>query len=75
MTMHQTANARRVSALQLVEADLDHLERAICQPATRMLDAHYWRRRVLSVRREFELTHEQGARVDEILRRLAERGG
>jgi hypothetical protein len=60
--------------LHLVEADLDHLERAIRQPATRMLDAQYWRRRVLSVRHQFELTHEQGVRIEAILRQLAECG-
>jgi vancomycin permeability regulator SanA len=74
MGIQQTQSARRVHALHLVDADLDHLERAILQPENRMLDARYWERRVQSVRHQFELTREQRARVDAILERLAQRG-
>ena len=74
MTTHRTESSRRVNDLHLVEADLTHLERAICQPATRMLDVEYWRRRALSVRTQFELTREQGARIEAILNRLAQGG-
>ena len=75
MAIQQTTSAsvRRVYALHLVDADLDHLERAIQQPENRMLNVHYWERRVRSVRHQFELTREQGARVDAILERLAQR--
>jgi hypothetical protein len=69
----QTEPVRRIHALHLVDADLDHLERAIRQPEIRMLNAQYWERRVLSVRHQFELTREQRARVDAILQRLARR--
>lgn len=74
MAILQTKNSRRVHALHLVDADLDHLERAIRQPATRMLNPQYWRRRVLTVQHQFELTLEQYARIEAILRRLGERG-
>jgi hypothetical protein len=75
MGMQQTESksVRRVHALHLVDADLDHLERAIRQPENRMLNMQYWERRVRSVRHQFELTREQGARVDAILERLAQR--
>jgi hypothetical protein len=73
MGISQTESVRRIHALHLVDADLDHLERAIRQPENRMLNAKYWERRVLSVRHQFELTREQRARVDAILERLAQR--
>lgn len=73
MGIHQTEQPRRVHALHLVDADLDHLERAIREPDNRMLNAQYWERRVLSVRHQYELTREQRARVEAILERLAHR--
>ncbi|HTH74900.1 MAG TPA: hypothetical protein VL635_10890, partial [Trinickia sp.] len=72
--IQQTNPVRRVHALHLVDADLDHLERVIREPENRMLNAQYWERRVHSVRRQFELTREQRARVEAILQRLAQRG-
>lgn len=74
MPIYQTERARGGHALHLVDADLDHLERVISRPANRMLNAQYWRRRVLSMQHQFELTHEQGARAEAILQRLDERG-
>jgi hypothetical protein len=73
MVIQQTVPARRVHALHLVDAELDHLERAIREPENRMLNAQYWERRVRTVWDRFELTHEQRARVQSILERLAER--
>ncbi|RKP52287.1 hypothetical protein D7S89_01765 [Trinickia fusca] len=70
MSIHQTERACGGLALHLVDADLDHLERVISRPANRMLTAQYWRRRVLSMQHQFELTHEQGARAEAILQRL-----
>ena len=61
---------KRFTALHVVEAELEHLEWATKQPAQRMLDAGYWRRRVLAVKSRFELTEQQMARVEKILQRL-----
>jgi hypothetical protein len=73
MGIRQTESVRRIHALHLVDADLDHLERAIREPENRMLTAQYWERRVRSVRHQFELSREQRARVEAILERLAQR--
>ncbi|TKC81667.1 hypothetical protein FAZ69_27270 [Trinickia terrae] len=64
--------ARRVQAQHVVEAELNHLEWATRQPPNRMFDVEYWRRRLLAVQRQFELTLKQCERVEEILRRLDE---
>ncbi|HEX7933230.1 MAG TPA: hypothetical protein VF573_09165 [Paraburkholderia sp.] len=61
---------KRVNASHVVEAELTHLEWATRQPAQRMLDAVYWRRRVLAVKCGFELTEQQVVRVEKILQRL-----
>jgi hypothetical protein len=73
MTIQQTEPARRTYALHLVDADLDHLERAIREPENRMLTAQYWRQRILSIRRQFELTREQRARAEALLESLSQR--
>jgi len=65
--------ARRTYALHLVDADLDHLERAIREPENRMLTAQYWRQRILMIRRQFELTREQRARAEALLESLSQR--
>ncbi|XUW87104.1 hypothetical protein OH764_09655 [Burkholderia sp. M6-3] len=62
--------AKRFNASHVVEAELEHLDWATKQPAQRMLDAGYWRRRVLAVKCKFELTDQQVARVEKILQRL-----
>ncbi|WP_027801395.1 hypothetical protein [Paraburkholderia dilworthii] len=62
---------KRFNASHVVEAELEHLEWATKQPAQRMLDPGYWRRRVLAVKCRFELTEQQVARVEKILQRLA----
>jgi hypothetical protein len=36
----------------------------------RILNAGYWRRRVLAVKAGYELTHQQGVRLEQILQRL-----
>jgi hypothetical protein len=53
-----------------VEAELTHLEWATRQPVDRMLSPGYWQRRVLAVKCGFELTQQQGQRVDAILKRI-----
>ncbi|AXF14634.1 hypothetical protein PQQ88_23100 [Paraburkholderia caledonica] len=62
--------AKRFNASHVVEAELEHLDWATKQPAQRMLDAGYWRRRVLAVKCKFELTEQQVAKVEKILQRL-----
>lgn len=62
--------AKRFNASHVVEAELEHLDWATKQPAQRMLDAGYWRRRVLAVKCKFELTDQQVAKVEKILQRL-----
>lgn len=71
--IEQTEQNPRTYALHLVDADLDHLERAIREPENRMLTVQYWQRRVLTMRRQFELTREQRARSEALLDRLAQR--
>jgi hypothetical protein len=73
MAIQQTEPVRRTYALHLVDADLDHLERAIREPENRMLTAQYWRQRILSIRRQFELTREQRARAEALLESLSQR--
>lgn len=73
MAIQQTEPARRTYALHLVDADLDHLERAIREPENRMLTIQYWRQRILCIRRQFELTREQRARAEALLERLSAR--
>ncbi|MFM0740523.1 hypothetical protein PQQ51_25055 [Paraburkholderia xenovorans] len=64
------ARAQRYNASHVVEAELEHLDWATRQPAQRMLNAVYWRRRVLAVKCGFELTEQQVMRVEKILQRL-----
>jgi hypothetical protein len=73
MAIQQMESPRRTYALHLVDADLDHLERAIREPENRMLTAQYWRQRILMIRRQFELTHEQRARAEALLESLSQR--
>lgn len=62
--------AQRLTASHVVEAELEHLDWATKQPAQRLLDAVYWRRRVLAVKCGFELTELQVMRLEKILQRL-----
>lgn len=62
---------QRFNALHVVETELNHLEWATRQPVISMLNAGYWRRRVLGVKGGFELTHQQGVRIEQMLRRLS----
>ncbi|MFM0336243.1 hypothetical protein [Paraburkholderia fungorum] len=64
------ARAQRYTASHVVEAELEHLDWATRQPTLRMLDAVYWRRRVLGVKGGFELSDQQGMRLEKILQRL-----
>lgn len=73
MAIQQMEPARRTYALHLVDADLDHLERAIREPENRMLTAQYWQQRILSIRRQYELTREQRARAEALLDSLSQR--
>ena len=73
MAIQQMEPARRTYALHLVDADLDHLERAIREPENRMLTAQYWQQRILSIRRQYELTREQRARAEALIDSLSQR--
>lgn len=70
MDRTQPVRARRVNASYVVETELVHLDWATRQPALRMLDAKYWRRRVLAVKCGFELTKQQVTQLEKILQRL-----
>ncbi|MGF6771189.1 hypothetical protein P3T18_003668 [Paraburkholderia sp. GAS199] len=74
MNAKKPAPGKRLNASHVVEAELDHLDWATRQPALRMLDAVYWRRRVLAVEGKFELTEQQGMRLAKILQRLGQTG-
>jgi hypothetical protein len=64
--------AQRFSASHVVEAELEHLDWATQQPMVRMFNAGYWRRRVLAIKAAYELTHQQGVRIEQILQRLGD---
>lgn len=66
----QAGKAQRIHATHVVEAELAHLEWATRQPVDRMLSPGYWHRRVLAVKSGFELTQQQGQRIDAILSRI-----
>jgi hypothetical protein len=70
MDQKAPARAQRFTASHVVEAELDHVDWATRQPALRMLDAVYWRRRVLAVKCGFELRDLQVMRLEKILQRL-----
>ncbi|OAJ54402.1 hypothetical protein A6V36_06720 [Paraburkholderia ginsengiterrae] len=70
MNGNKLACAQRFNASHVVEAELLHLDWATKQPAQRMLDAGYWRRRLLAVKCGFELTDLQVRRLEKILQRL-----
>ncbi|WP_122154443.1 hypothetical protein [Paraburkholderia sp.] len=70
MESNGSRQAQRLSALHVVEAELEHLDWATQQPMQRILNAGYWRRRVLAVKAGYELTHQQGVRIEQILQRL-----
>jgi hypothetical protein len=62
---------RRWNASHVVDAELEHLEWATRQPMLDIFDAEYWRRRVLAVQGNYQLTHQQGMRLERMLKRLA----
>jgi hypothetical protein len=64
--------AQRFNASHVVEAELEHLDWATRQPVVRMLNTGYWRRRVLAIKCRYELTHQQGLRIEQILQRLGD---
>ncbi|AJZ58816.1 hypothetical protein OI25_3966 [Paraburkholderia fungorum] len=70
MDRKNAPRAQRFNASHVVEAELEHLDWATRQPALHMLDAGYWRRRVLAVKGGFELTDLQIMRLEKILQRL-----
>lgn len=70
MSLMTPVRAQRCTASHVVETELEHLDWATRQPALRMLDAVYWRRRLLAVKCGFELNVQQGVRLEKILRRL-----
>jgi hypothetical protein len=68
-------SGKRISASHVVDAELEHLEWATRQPVMRVLNAVYWRRRVLEVKSGYELTQQQGVRIERMLKQLADRSG
>jgi hypothetical protein len=65
-------DAPRWNASHVVDAELEHLEWATRQPMLDMFDARYWRRRVLAIQVSYQLTQQQGRRIEQMLKRLAE---
>ena len=72
MESNGSRQAQRFNASHVVEAELEHLDWATRQPMVRMFSADYWRRRVLAIKAAYELTHQQGMRIEQILQRLGE---
>jgi hypothetical protein len=72
MESNRSRQAQRFSASHVVEAELEHLDWATRQPMVRMFNGGYWRRRVLEIKAAYELTHQQGMRIEQILQRLGE---
>jgi hypothetical protein len=70
MDSNRSRPMQRRSASHVVEAELEHLDWATRQPTVRMFNAGYWRRRVLAIRCVYELTQQQGVRIEQILARL-----
>lgn len=70
MDRSKPASNQRLHASYVVEAELQHLDWATRQPALQILDADYWRRRVMELKTGFELTDQQGMRLERISRRL-----
>lgn len=70
-----TNRGQRFNASHVVDSELQHLEWATRQPMVHVLNAGYWRRRVLEVKCGFELTQQQGVRIETMLKRLADRPG
>ncbi|WP_407670841.1 hypothetical protein [Paraburkholderia franconis] len=64
-----------MTATHVVESELQHLEWATRQPMMRRLNACYWRRRVLDVKGGYELTAQQGMRIERMLKQLADHAG
>ena len=72
MESNGSRQAQRFNASHVVEAELEHLDWATRQPMVRMFNAGYWRRRVLAIKAAYQLTHQQGMRIEQILQRLGE---
>jgi hypothetical protein len=72
MESNRSRQAQRFSASHVVEAELEHLDWATRQPMVRIFNGGYWRRRVLAIKAAYELTHQQGMRIEQILQRLGE---
>jgi hypothetical protein len=64
-------SGQRLNASHLVESELEHLEWAMRQPTMHLLNARYWQRRVLEVKCGYELTAQQGLRIERMLKQLA----
>jgi hypothetical protein len=69
-TNGSSGRSPRCNASHVVDAELEHLEWATRQPMVHMMNADYWRRRLLAVKLEYELTQQQGAIIERILKRL-----
>ncbi|MBP0589063.1 hypothetical protein J8I87_04875 [Paraburkholderia sp. LEh10] len=75
MQLNGYGGGQRFNASHVVESELEHLEWATRQPVLSMLNARYWQRRVLEVKCGYELTEQQGVRIERILKQLASRPG
>jgi hypothetical protein len=75
MQTNGRGRGKRVSASHVVDAELEHLEWATRQPMVHVLNAGYWQRRVLGVKGGYELTQQQGVRIERMLKQLADRSG
>jgi hypothetical protein len=74
METNESGRTPRRNASHVVDAELEHLEWATKQPMLDILDARYWQRRVLALQNGYQLTQQQGMRIDRMLKRLVEPG-
>jgi hypothetical protein len=73
MQPDEYGRGQRLSASHVVDSELEHLEWAMRQPVMHRLNTRYWQRRVLEVKCGYELTAQQGVRIERMLRQLASR--
>jgi hypothetical protein len=66
MNSDRSRQAQRCNALHVEDAELEHFE-----PMARMFNAGYWRR-VRAIKAAYELSHQQGTCIAQILQRLGE---
>jgi hypothetical protein len=72
METNDRGRVPRRNASHVVDAELEHLEWATRQPSMAIFDAGYWRRRLLAVQSDYQLTRQQDLRLARILQRLTQ---